>query len=197
MQQHNKFEILKAEDKTILSLKDVGLNNIIYMDGYFRSFLLISENLENKENRETLIYPCLFCFYQYMELWLKTLIIVVNEKNYNELKIANHSIEKIFEKYKNNFIDIDEITSNDFDIIESTLKYINSFAINSTEPSIAFRFPIKKDNKTLQINFEKIEELKENNYKYLKNTLTECLNVANKFTKGVFIKYFENIFSTI
>ena len=132
------------------------------MDGYFRSFLLISENLENKENRETLIYPCLFCFYQYMELWLKTLIIVVNEKNYNELKIANHSIEKIFEKYKNNFIDIDEITSNDFDIIESTLKYINSFAINSTEPSIAFRFPIKKDNKTLQINFEKIEELKEN-----------------------------------
>ena len=166
-----------------------------YLDGYFRCTVELIDKLNNNENK-TLIYPILFSFSQYLELWLKLLVLTANDSsNVKELKLDVHTIkhiiknmvEKNCELLKSYDVDIDSLLQ-----IESKYQYFNDFVINGNNLSMSSRFPLDNKTDNIIINFDKIDEIEKDNYVTFKNNIFDILKIANEVTKKFFGKWFSN-----
>jgi hypothetical protein len=171
-----------------------------YMDGYYRSTIELVDKLSIKDN-DTLIYPVLFSFSHYFELWLKLLVLTANDSsNVKELKLDVHTIkhiiknmvEKNCELLKSYDVDIDSLLQ-----IESKYQYFNDFVINGNNLSMSSRFPLDNKTDNIIINFDKIDEIEKDNYVTFKNNVFDILSIANEITKKFFRKWFSNCFNNI
>ena len=191
------IEIKKHSDKIVVNIKgERNLWFIHYLDGYFKSTFLLLEklNLENK----TLIYPVLFNFSQYLELWIKLLLLVANDTDsVNQLKIGNHSIEKIIKDVAGKCKDLLESynisTSLLYDIADK-YSYFLDYTYKEKNMSIVARYPLNSVGTDVIINFDKIDEAEKDCYIELKEHISDFLVTTNKITKVFFVEYFNKNF---
>ena len=191
------IEIKKHSDKIVVNIKkERNLWFIHYLDGYFKSTFLLLEklNLENK----TLIYPVLFNFSQYLELWIKLLLLVANDTDsVNQLKIGNHSIEKTIKDVAGKCKDLLESynisTSLLYDIADK-YSYFLDYTFKEKNMSIVARYPLNSAGTDVIINFDKIDEAEKDCYMELKEHISDLLVTTNKITKVFFVEYFNKNF---
>lgn len=191
----------KKENEISINIKNANyLWFLHYIDGYYRCTVELIDKLNGKENK-TLIYPILFSFSQYLELWLKLLALTANDSsNVRTLKLDIHTIKYIIknmvEKYsellKSYDVDIDSLYQ-----IESKYQYFNDFVINGNNLSMSSRFPLDNKTDNIIINFDKIDEIEKDNYVTFKNNVFDILSIANEITKKFFVKWFSNCLDSI
>ena len=191
------IKIKKHSDKIVVNIK--GARNlwfIHYLDGYFKSTFLLLEklNLENK----TLIYPVLFNFSQYLELWIKLLLLVANDTDsVDQLKIGNHSIEKIIKNIAGKCKDLLEsynISTSLLCDLADKYSYFLDYTYKEKNMSIVARYPLNSVGTDVIINFDKIDEAENDCHIELKEHISDFLITTNKITKVFFIEYFNKNF---
>ena len=189
----SSVEIRKENDKTVVNLKGKQyLWFSPYLDGYYKSTLLLLDNL-NLQNK-TLIYPILLNFSHYLELWIKLLLLAINDSNnVKDLKINNHSIQKIIKDEVNNhksLLELYNVDTNALYQIVNKYSYFLGFICEATNLSMAARYPLSNKGSNIIINFDKVEEAEYENYADLKTNVLDILKITSQITKDFFERYF-------
>ena len=189
----SSVEIRKENDKTVVNLKGKQyLWFSPYLDGYYKSTLLLLDNL-NLQNK-TLIYPILLNFSHYLELWIKLLLLAINDSNnVKDLKIDNHSIQKIIKDEVNNhksLLELYNVDTNALYQIVNKYSYFLGFICEATNLSMAARYPLSNKGSNIIINFDKVEEAEYENYADLKTNVLDTLKITSQITKDFFERYF-------
>ena len=189
----SSVEIRKENDKTVVNLKGKQyLWFSPYLDGYYKSTLLLLDNL-NLQNK-TLIYPILLNFSHYLELWIKLLLLAINDSNnVKDLKIDNHSIQKIIKDEVNNhksLLELYNVDTNALYQIVNKYSYFLGFICEATNLSMATRYPLSNKGSNIIINFDKVEEAEYENYADLKTNVLDILKITSQITKDFFERYF-------
>lgn len=146
------MEYLKNSDKLFAEEKspDVGawLKNpankfFLYSEGYKKAGDNLQEYcVENPFYSNSLVYPMVYTYRQYIELRLKELIVMGNKFNdINNDFPDEHSLLKLWNIYRNQILpNIEKI---DKEILDNVERIIAEF--NSEDPkSMSFRYPLSK-----------------------------------------------------
>lgn len=189
----SSVEIRKENGKTIVNLKGKQyLWFTPYLDGYYKSTLLLLDNL-NLQN-ETLIYPTLFNFSQYLELWIKLLLLAINDSNnVKDLKINNHSIQDIIKNAASNNKNLLESYGVNIDLlyqITDKYSYFVDFTCETQTLSMVSRYPLSNKSPNIILNFDRVEEAKAETYIDLKTNVSDILKITSKITNDFFERYF-------
>lgn len=171
-----------------------------YIDGYYKCTIELINKLNSEQNK-TLIYPVLFSFSQYLELWLKLLVLTANDSSdVKELKLDIHTIKYIIKNIAENNSELLSSYNVDIDLLyqlESKYVYFDEFVSNGKDLSMASRFPLDNKTENIIINFNKIDEVEKDNYITFKNNIYSILKITNEITKKFFVKWFSNCLENI
>ncbi len=166
-----------------------------YLDGYYKSTVFLLDNL-NSQNT-TLIYPTLFNFSQYLELWIKLLLLTINDSNnVKALNIDNHSIQSIIRSASSKYRHLLEsygVNADSLNEIANEYSYFVDFSCENQALSMAARFPLNNKNPNIIINFDKIDKVKKDNYNVLKNKISKILKSTFEIKEMFFEKYLNSI----
>lgn len=186
------FKIDKSDNKINITVDDgVYFNYFVYLDGYFKATDILLSRLNETDNF-TVIFPLLFNFSHYMELWIKILNIFADEeKTIKEIGIGNHGISSIIANSKT-MLERKSVSIDDLVEIEKALKYFNAFIKDGVSLSEAMRYPTGNKSKELIIIPSALDNTNKDDYAELTNKITELLELTNKITKDYFIHFFEN-----
>lgn len=140
-------------------LKNPSNKFFLYSEGYKKAGeMLWTFCNENKFYSNTLIYPLVFTYRQFLELKLKELIIMGYRYLNVEKDFADeHSLMKLWLTYKNEILN--SIENIDSKILDNVEKIISQF--NTEDPkSMCFRYPVTRaPNRKESINRETIDLL--------------------------------------
>lgn len=171
-----------------------------YIDGYFKATCEMLNKIDNKANR-TLIYPTLFSFSQYLELWLKLLTLTANDSSsVKEFKLNVHSVKELIKNITEKHGELLRKYNVDFDLLyqlESKYLYFDEFVTNGKYLSMSSRFPLDDKTENIIINFDKIDKIEKDNYITFKNNIFDILKITEEITKQFFIKWFSNCFDKV
>jgi hypothetical protein len=152
MTQNIKMDISENSARFFTSDQDIFHNAYLkracgswyaYADGYRRAADIINKNCQTFYDRNTLVYPMIFLYRQYIELALKDIIREGNKVIKKENKLpAIHSLDKLWA------ICVLIINERNLPIpgqqLKSVKKQIDEF--NQVDPgSMAFRYPETKE----------------------------------------------------
>lgn len=171
-----------------------------YIDGYFKATCEMLDKIDNKANR-TLIYPTLFSFSQYLELWLKLLTLTANDSSsVKKFKLNVHSVKELIKNITEKHGELLRKYNVDFDLLyqlESKYLYFDEFVTNGKYLSMSSRFPLDDKTENIIINFDKIDEIEKDNYITFKNNIFDILKITEEITKQFFIKWFSNCLNEV
>lgn len=129
-----------------------------YADGYFEAARVLVQNLANdKGTIDTLIYPIVFLYRQYIELRLKQMISGLTFcNNGNRTFPQTHRIDRLWQVFLEEYRQAGN-EAND-EAFKNTQRLILEFA--SLDPSsMAFRYPVDDGNKGIAISHINIRNL--------------------------------------
>lgn len=138
-------------------LKNPANKFFLYSEGYKKAGANLWEFIiENRFYANTLIYPLVFNYRQFIELRLKELIIMGYKYLDIEKDFADeHSLMKLWNTYRNDILP--EIETIDKETLDNVERLIMQF--NSEDPkSMSFRYPVTKGpNRIDSINRDTID----------------------------------------
>jgi hypothetical protein len=154
-------EIFKDELSPVYGawLKNPANKFFLYSEGYKKAGeMLWTFCNENKFYANTLIYPLVFTYRQFLELRLKELIIMGYKYLDTEKDFPNeHNLKILWQTYRNEILNLTEnIDSKILDNVENII-----FQFNTEDPnSMCFRYPVTRGpNRKGSINRETIDLL--------------------------------------
>lgn len=166
-----------------------------YIDGYYKCTIELINKLNSEQNK-TLIYPVLFSFSQYLELWLKLLVLTANDSNsVKEFKLTIHAVKDLIQNMSEKHSELLERYNVNIDLLyqlESKYVYFDEFVIYGKDLSMASRFPLDNKTENIIINFDKIDEVEKDNYVSFKNNIFSILKITDEITMKFFKKWFSN-----
>lgn len=140
-------------------LKNPANKFFLYSEGYKKAGeMLWTFCNENKFYSNTLIYPLIFTYRQFLELRLKELIIMgYRYLNANKDFADEHSLMKLWLTYRNEILNsIENIDSKILDNVENIISQLNT----EDPKSMCFRYPVTRGpNRKESINRETIDLL--------------------------------------
>lgn len=192
----SSVEITTKGESTHINFKGAKyLWFVQYMDGYYRSTYELLEKI-NQDN-ETLIYPILLCFSQYMELWIKLLFLAsYDSNNINTLHIGSHNVCDLIKKFaqkEGKLLEKCNVALEEICSIREKFRYFQDFGYNGDSLSIVARFPLPKEDDgttNLAVDLNKIDEAKADNFERFKGRMTQVLQESNQVT----LKFLKNYF---
>lgn len=171
-----------------------------YIDGYYKCTIELINKLNSEQNK-TLIYPVLFSFSQYLELWLKLLVLTANDSNsVKEFKLTIHAVKDLIQNMSEKHSELLERYNVNIDLLyqlESKYVYFDEFVIYGKDLSMASRFPLDNKTENIIINFDKIDEVEKDNYITFKNNIFSILKITDEITMKFFKKWFSNCLENI
>lgn len=166
-----------------------------YMDGYFRCTIELIDKLDSNENK-TLIYPILFSFSHYFELWLKLFVLATNDSSdTKELNLNIHCINDLIKDIEENYSQLLEsydVNTDSLYQIKSKYQYFAEFVLKGKYLSMSSRYPLDNQSEDIIINFNKIDEIQKDNYISFKDNIFDILKLTNEITKKFIKKWFSN-----
>ena len=186
------IEITSKKDKIIVNMRNAQyLWFFKYLDGYYKSSFKLLKQL-NQDNT-TIIFPILLCLSQYLELWVKSIALSIYDSNdVKKSNIGNHNITEIIAHLVQN----EELLLNQYGVSIKQLKsisdkylYFNHFTCLNSSLSMAARFPINYGTTDIIINFDKIDEIKKDDFNEFKRNAIEILQICNQIKDTFFEQY--------
>ncbi len=118
----------------------------VYADGYKRAADLLVENLETTYDVNTVVYPIMFLYRQYIELTLKEIIAYGNYLNeQSNTGRVSHDLEALWPECRSVIEKhLPEVTAKDVQKIERLVEKFSELDPTST----TFRYPAKRDGKS-------------------------------------------------
>lgn len=166
-----------------------------YMDGYYRSTIELVDKLSIKDN-DTLIYPVLFSFSHYFELWLKLFVLATNDSSdTKKLNLNIHCINDLIKDIEENYSQLLEsydVNTDSLYQIKSKYQYFAEFVLKGKYLSMSSRYPLDNQSEDIIINFNKIDEIQKDNYISFKDNIFDILKLTNEITKKFIKKWFSN-----
>ncbi len=148
-----------------------------YIAGYKDSADLLIENAIDSKNisvLDTVIFPVLFLYRQFIELSLKQSIIILNGENKEDMSKTigniNHDLIEAWKKYSD--IMSNSMSENELKTLKIVGKYIQEFH-EIDKGSFNFRYPITKKMELVFGSEKRINLL------HLKNIINEISNYFN------------------
>ena len=161
---------------------------IPHLDGYFKCVTLLIDKIDKDEDN-TLIYPLLFSFSQYMELWIKFIVLSINDSSDLIKKLKSHQVKRILDdsikKYEYLFTDYN-IDKNLLIELSNQYDYFNNFIKHNKSLSESARFPFDNKGESIIINYKKIDELSDSGYDSLKHNIIRILEITSQINKNLF-----------
>lgn len=177
--------IQKMKEK--LSISEQSSNYILQ----YRDAIMI---LLNSEKIDDHIYPLINLIHQYIELFLKDLILDYDIEPFTaiEMKVVTHNLKVLLKDeffYKEEFKDMD-FFNNNYLVLKKNVEYFSNILGKST--FFNSRYPTAKDKNLVSIPNFKISVLKiKENFQQLNDSISNIMYVfaAEKFLDSILIDF--------
>ena len=183
------INVKKNKENLIVDITEAKYMTFIpHLDGYFKCVMLLIDKIDNDEDN-TLIYPLLFSFSQYMELWIKFIVLSINDSSDLIKELNNHKVKRIIDdsikKYECLFADYN-IDKKLLIELSDQYDYFNNFIKHNKSLSESARFPFDNKGESIIINYKKIVKLTDSGYDSLKHNIIRILEITSQINRNLF-----------